>query len=103
VVLQARVHRHLAARKAELHGGIVLLTRGQDGKARSMVNQDELLGALRTGWPELTIDAFEPTADIPFLEAAMRVHHARVVMGPHGANLNNVLGARVGTLMIEFG
>ena len=24
-------------------------------------------------------------------------------MGPHGANLNNVVGARPGTTMIEFG
>jgi hypothetical protein len=47
VVLQARVHRHLAEQltvrsggtAAALHGGIVVLTRGQDGKARSVLNQ----------------------------------------------------------------
>jgi hypothetical protein len=65
--------------------------------------QDELLAALRAGWPDVTIDAFEPTENVPFLDAAMRVHHARIVMGPHGANLNNVLGARPGTTIIEFG
>ena len=103
VVLQARVHRYLAERGAAPHGGIVVLTRGQDGKARSVVNQEELLGALRAAWPDLTVDAFEPSGDVPFLDAAMRVHRGRVVMGPHGANLNNVLGARPGTTMIEFG
>jgi hypothetical protein len=85
------------------HEGIVFLTRGQDGKSRSVVNQAELLAALGAAFPGVTIDAFEPTGDIPFLDVAARVYPARVVIGPHGANLNNIFGARPGTTMVEFG
>jgi len=101
--LRAGIHRYVAARVPATHDGIVFLTRGADGKSRSVVNQGELLAALAEAFPGKTVDAFEPTGDLPFLDVAARVYPARVVIGPHGANLNNVIGARPGTTMVEFG
>ena len=101
--LRDKVHRFVAARVPAMHDGIVFLTRGADGKSRSVTNQGELLAALAAAFPGKTVDAFEPTGDISFLDVAARVHPARVVIGPHGANLNNIVGARPGTTMVEFG
>ena len=101
--LRAAIRRCVAARAPATHDGIVFLTRGADGKARSVANQGELLAALAKAFPNKTVDAFEPTGDLPFLDVAARVYPARVVIGPHGANLNNVVGARPGTTMVEFG
>ena len=101
--LQARILRHVAARAPAMHGGVVVLTRGRDGKARSVENQDELLRALAAALPGVAVDAFEPAGHMPFLEVAARVHPARLVMGPHGANLNNVFAARPGAAVVEFG
>ena len=81
-----------------VHDGIVVLTRGQ-GRARSMVNEAELLGALRAAFPGRVVDAFEPLG--PFLETAARVYAAALVIGPHGANLNNLYGMRPGAAVVE--
>jgi hypothetical protein len=96
--MHAKIRRYAASRVLTPHNGIVFLTRGQDGKSRSVANQAELLAALGQAFPGVTIDAF-----IPFLDVAARVYPARVVIGPHGANLNNIFGARPGTMMVEFG
>ena len=101
--MHAKIREYAAARVPTPHEGIVFLTRGQDGKSRSVMNQAELLAALGEAFPGATIDAFEPTGDISFLDVAARVYPARVVIGPHGANLNNIFGARPGTTMVEFG
>jgi len=101
--LQARIHAHVSARTSMVHNGVVVLTRGQSGRARSIANQPELLAALQDALPGVTVDAFEPTSFLPFLEVARRVYEARVIIGPHGANLNNIMGARPGTYVIELG
>ena len=101
--LQSRIHRYVAGRAPAMHGGVVVLTRGQDGKSRSVANQQQLLDALAAALPGVTVDAFEPTGAMAFLEVARRVYPARLVAGPHGANLNNIFGARPGATLIEFG
>ena len=105
VELQASIRRHIAATvmTSDVHNWIVVLTREHRGRARSVSNQGELLEALKTTWPTLKVDAFEQSEDVPFFEVAWRVYQAAIVMGPHGANSNNIFGARSGTLMIEFG
>ena len=82
-----------------LHNGIVVLSRGQ-GRARSMSNEAELLAALRSAFPDRLIYAFEPLDSI--LEVAQRLYGAALIIGPHGANLNNLYGARVGAAVIEI-
>lgn len=101
--LQARIHAYVSARTSMVHNGVVVLTRGQSGRARSIANQQDLLAALENSLPGVTIDAFEPTSSLLFLEVARRVYEARVIIGPHGANLNNIMGARPGTYVIELG
>ena len=83
-----------------LHNGIVVLTRGQ-GRARSMENEAELLAALRAAIPGRFVDAFEPLS--PFLDFAARLYGAALVIGPHGANMNNLYGARAGAAVVEIG
>jgi hypothetical protein len=101
--LRHRIRRFAAARAPAEHDGVVFLTRGADGKSRSVANQGDLLAALAAAFPGRTVDAFEPGGGASFLEVAARVHPARVVMGPHGANLNNIVGARPGATVVEFG
>ena len=81
------------------HSGIVVLTRGQ-GRARSMTNEAELLTALRGAFPGRRIDAFEPLESV--LVVAQRLYGAALIIGPHGANLNNLYGARAGAAVIEI-
>ena len=70
---------------------IVLLSRRG---ARSLANEAELVKALGP------VDVFEPNG--PFLETAQRVAHAHTIVGPHGANLNNMFGAAENTLVLEI-
>jgi len=85
------------------HGGIVLLLRNK-GEARSIVNEDELISALRAHHPGVPIDAFVPgSPGRSFLECSSRVYGAKVVIGPHGANMNNFVGAKPGTWVVEIG
>ena len=51
------------------------------------------------------MEAFEPGVGTGngVMEVAERVFAARLVMGPHGANLNNLWAARPGAWVIEFG
>jgi hypothetical protein len=103
-VLAARLQR-LAERKAAAapppapplaHGGIVLLMRN-GGEARAVQNSDELLARLAAQHPGVKIDAFVPgSPGRSYVECAGAVYGARVIIGPHGANLNNFVGARPG-------
>jgi hypothetical protein len=85
------------------HGGIVVLLRNA-GEARAIQNEAALLDALRAAHPGVKIDAFVPgTPGHSYVECASLVYGARVVIGPHGANLNNFVGALPGTFIIEVG
>jgi hypothetical protein len=85
------------------HGGIVLLMRSP-GQARVVDNEAALIDALRAQHPGVFIDAFVPGAPgRSYVECASRVYGARVVIGPHGANLNNFVGARAGAWIVEIG
>ena len=102
---EAVLARDAALRSADaemtplVHNGIVILSRGQ-GHARSMVNEAELLAALHTAFPGHFIDAFEPQDSI--LKVAQRLYGAALVIGPHGATLNNLYGAHIGAAVIEI-
>lgn len=85
------------------HGGIVLILRNK-GEPRSIVNEDELISSLRSQHPGIFIDAFVPgSPGRSFLECSSRVYGAKVVIGPHGANMNNFVGAKPGTWVVEIG
>ena len=103
-VLQSRLQRVLNASAGQRHTSVVLLTRGQGGRARSMLNQDSLVVAIQSEFPWLPrVDVFEPGIDLQFMEVMARVHRATVIIGPHGANLNNIVGARPGSAVVELG
>ena len=85
------------------HGGIVLILRNK-GEPRSISNEDELIAALKAQHPGIHIDAFVPgSPGRSFLESSSRVYGAKVVIGPHGANMNNFVGAKSGTWIVEIG
>ena len=106
-LLQRKLHAYLRTLEADekYDDGIVILSRGHTGHARSMQNEGELIAALRHAFPSRSVEAFEPgvTPGFSFMQVMLRVHQARVILGPHGANLNNILGARPGTVVVEFG
>jgi hypothetical protein len=79
---------------------IVLLHRGTSGRSRSLVNQEQLLRELSS----YSVDAFEPdTGSTSFMTIMQRVSQAHAIIGPHGANMANIFGAREGVLVIEIG
>lgn len=101
---QSRMHHrllmHIQAKNIHIHNGIVVLSRGTSG-TRSLRNQDELVEALKKTFPHLFLDVFIP--DSNFLTVLQRIYPANIIIGPHGANLNNIFGARPSSLMIEIG
>jgi hypothetical protein len=102
-LLQAALAPGAPAPPPLLHGGIVVLLRNA-GEARAIQNEAALLDALRAAHPGVKIDAFVPgTPGHSYVECASLVYGARVVIGPHGANLNNFVGALPGTFIIEVG
>ena len=70
-----------------------------------MTNEADLLSALRQAFPGVLFDAFNPgsTPELSFLEVASCIYGARVIIGPHGANLNNQMAARPGAWLVEVG
>ncbi len=108
-MMAASIHEAVRARDAEMrsistgitplmHNGIIVLSRGQ-GRARSMLNEVELIASLQAAFPGRLIEAFEPLDSL--LKVSQRLYGAALIIGPHGANLNNLYGARVGTAVIE--
>lgn len=100
-LLWARIQDRLCHRKISKHvNHVVLLHRGTSGRARSLINQDELLRALSFG----SVDALEPdTGSTSFMDIMQRVNQAHAIIGPHGANMANIFGARTGAKVIEIG
>ena len=85
------------------HGGIVLLLR-RPSDARFVENGALLIDALRKQHPGVFIDDFVPGSEgRSYVEVASRVYGARVVIGPHGANMNNFIAARAGSWVVEVG
>ena len=85
------------------HGGIMLLMRNAN-QARAIVNEAALMAALKNQHPGVLIEAFIPGAPgRSYVESAQRVYGARVVLGPHGANMNNFVAAKAGAWIIEVG
>ena len=102
-VMAASIHEAVLARQTTnqiVSKSIVVLTRAA-GQSRSIINEAALLEALRASFPSYTIDAFVP--NLPFLDVAQRVFKAKLIIGPHGANLNNMFGAQPSTAIIEIG
>jgi hypothetical protein len=101
LLLQAQIQYSMKNKELKHENNhIVLLHRGTNGRARSLVNQEQLLRELSS----YSIDAFEPdTGSTSFMAIMQRVSKAHVIIGPHGANMANIFGAREGALVIEIG
>jgi len=86
-----------------IHNGIVVFQR-TPGQARAIGNNDALLAALGAAHPGVRIDTFVPGgAGYSFVEVSALVYGARVAIGPHGANMNNIVGMREGAWVVEVG
>lgn len=80
----------------------IVVLRRYDGLARSIENHGELMAALRDRFPDRSVEDWQATKD-NFLETGAVMYHAAVIVGPHGANMNNMLYARRGTAVVEIG
>jgi hypothetical protein len=101
LLLQARIQDSMKNKELEHNKNhIVLLHRGTRGRARSLVNQEQLLHDLAS----YSVDSFEPdTGSTSFMDIMERVSQAHAIIGPHGANMANIFGARERALVIEIG
>lgn len=104
-LMTRRLHEWVAARPpfpVEKRDGIVLLSR--PAGARCVTNQDDLLRRLREEFSGKHILEFQAGyGEWTFLRTMEELYWARVVIGPHGANLNNWVGMRPGSTVVEFG
>ena len=78
---------------------LVLKRRGQ----RTLLNHDDLVAYLKQRFPVVRIVDFEPDKDKGLAETVLEMGRARVVIGPHGANLNNCMALSPGASLIEIG
>jgi len=86
-----------------IHNGIVVFQR-DPGASRAVMNQEELIKALAAAHPGVKIETFIPgKPGYSFVEVASIVYGARLVIGPHGANMNNIVGMREGSWVVEIG
>lgn len=90
-----------AAGGGQPRNSIVVLRR-YDGLARSIENHGELMAALRERFPGRSVEDWQATKE-NFLATGAVMYHAAVIVGPHGANMNNMLYARRGTAVVEIG
>ena len=107
-VFAARLH----ARALELNpalaqragpGGVVVFQR-HAGTPRAVANQEALMAALRAALPGVDVATFIPgEPGYSFVEVAALIYGARLVIGPHGANMNNIVGMREGAWVVEVG
>lgn len=80
----------------------IVVLRRYDGLARSIANHDDLMAALRERFPDRSVEDWQATKD-NFLATGEVMYNAAVIVGPHGANMNNMLYARRGTAVVEIG
>jgi len=95
------IHRNLQVERSgpEL---VVVYFRGHSGPTRDIPLEIhlELVNALFKALPELQVKTF--FGNETFLEVQNMFANARVVVGPHGAGLVNVVFCQEGTPVVEF-
>lgn len=103
--LTARFRKYYAA-KLEGAGSrtrnAILVMRRPVGRSRSIANHDDLMAALQKRFPDVPVEDWLATPD-NLVETGESVYNAAVILGTHGANLNNLIFARRGASAIEFG
>ena len=85
----------------QIHNGLLILSRGQ-GRSRSLRNENEIILNFKRKYPNVYVDAFEPDNSMSLLDVSKRVYEAKMIVGSHGANLNNIFAARIGIDLIEI-
>jgi capsular polysaccharide biosynthesis protein len=71
-----------------------------------VINEDELMSALANAFPNHQLQSIEPAisqSQLSWMDIQRLVYSAAAIVGPHGANLGNIVAARPGTTIIEFG
>eukprot|EP01061_Rhynchopus_euleeides_P016482 TRINITY_DN27779_c0_g1_i1.p1 TRINITY_DN27779_c0_g1~~TRINITY_DN27779_c0_g1_i1.p1 ORF type:complete len:664 (+),score=193.00 TRINITY_DN27779_c0_g1_i1:34-1992(+) len=72
---------------------------GKSGKSRMPTNYEEVKGRLLKHFPDVV---FESSQNKSTLEQVKVFNQADMVIGPHGANLANIMWCRHGAAVIEF-
>jgi len=100
---QKKLHKYMIFRHVKINHGIIILSRGVTGQSRSVQNQNDLIKSISKLFPKTELDVLEVTSKMSYLDVSERVYQSDIIMGPHGANLNNILAARFASTIIEFG
>jgi len=100
---QRKLHKFMIFKHVKIHHGIIILSRGVNGRSRSVQNQIELTETISKKFPQKQLDVLEVTSEMSYLDVSERVYQSDIIMGPHGANLNNIFAARFASTIIEFG
>jgi hypothetical protein len=88
-------------RYPEIHTGGNLLIVVQKRVSRSLLNHDDLVEALKTEFVNCCT-VIEFLGSEAMEECIVMHHHARVIVGPHGAGLSNVVFAPSDAALVEI-
>lgn len=69
---------------------------------RRLLQHDELVRALQVAFPHRPIQIYSDNPPPSLAESFRLFHDAKVVIGPHGAGLANLVASRPGTVVIEY-
>ncbi|RKP04344.1 hypothetical protein CXG81DRAFT_16311 [Caulochytrium protostelioides] len=80
---------------------IVLIRRG-DGQKRRITNYDAMVAELKAAFPREAWVEFRDDPPPAIAETFHRFRHAKLVVGPHGAGMSNLIVCRAGTRVVEL-
>lgn len=69
---------------------------------RKIINHDEMVLYLRTKYPTIEWIEFDSSAKLSVIETIKLFNRAKIIIGPHGAGLTNMLFAKKGITIIEI-
>ena len=69
---------------------------------RKIINHDEMVFYLRTKYPTIEWIEFDSSAKLSVTETIKLFNRAKIIIGPHGAGLTNMLFAKKGITIIEI-
>ncbi|EKX43942.1 hypothetical protein GUITHDRAFT_72693 [Guillardia theta CCMP2712] len=88
------------AERRESNNKCVVMVVQRRKASRSISNHEELVKALREGLEGCEVRVHDGKGEVR--EQLMQFRQAKIVVGPHGAGLSNMIACRVGTVVVEF-
>ena len=84
---------------------ILVISRARNKRGRQVMNHDLIIDAIKETFPDEIIDEFGPNSDGSYDSLFVqwqRFHRAKIVIGPHGAAMANIVACQQDTKIVEL-